>query len=107
MIKELGTYWKQLRNELEPDLKPDCCGDLTISNYPTVMECLERRMQRQPELRVNMTKQINEYVAKGYFHRATDEELRLANSERIWYFPLGVVFNPKEPNKVRLIWDAS
>ncbi|XP_058810945.1 uncharacterized protein LOC131675817 [Topomyia yanbarensis] len=39
------------------------------------LECLERRMARNPSLRENLNRQIEEYQEKGYAHEATDEEL--------------------------------
>ncbi|XP_062713471.1 uncharacterized protein LOC134290365 [Aedes albopictus] len=71
------------------------------------LECLERRMNRDPTLKENLTRQIDEYQQKGYAHRATEEELSAADMKRIWYLPLGAVVNPKKPGKIRLIWDAS
>ncbi|XP_058828497.1 uncharacterized protein LOC131688312 [Topomyia yanbarensis] len=71
------------------------------------LECLERRMERDPTLRENLRAQISNYIEKGYAHRATEEELKKADPRRVWYLPLGVVINPKKPNKVRMIWDAS
>ncbi|XP_055604632.1 uncharacterized protein LOC129752870 [Uranotaenia lowii] len=71
------------------------------------LECLERRMQRNPDLRTNIHRQIEEYQLKGYAHRATQRELDMANPKRIWYLPLGAVTNPKKKGKVRLIWDAA
>ncbi|XP_055585344.1 uncharacterized protein LOC129738178 [Uranotaenia lowii] len=71
------------------------------------LECLERKMERNPELRANLHRQIGEYVAKGYAHRATNEELQQADPRRVWYLPLGAVTNPKKPGKVRLVWDAA
>lgn len=71
------------------------------------LECLERRMMRDPELATNLKTQIMEYQRKGYAHRATEEELAQANPKRVWYLPLGAVTNPRKPGKVRLIWDAA
>ncbi|XP_055597343.1 uncharacterized protein LOC129747259 [Uranotaenia lowii] len=69
--------------------------------------CLARRMQRDPELRENLVKQIDGYVTKGYAHRATEQELATGDPRRVWYLPLGAVTNPRKPGKVRLIWDAA
>ncbi|XP_053686362.1 uncharacterized protein LOC128735909 [Sabethes cyaneus] len=69
--------------------------------------CLERRMERNPSLKENIFRQIDEYELKGYAHRASEDELKTANPKRVWYLPLGAVINPKKPEKVRLIWDAA
>ncbi|XP_065079347.1 uncharacterized protein LOC135702242 [Ochlerotatus camptorhynchus] len=70
-------------------------------------ECLERKMNRDPELAANIKKQIAEYQIKGYAHRVTEDELAQAEPKRVWYLPLGAVTNPRKPGKVRLIWDAA
>ncbi|XP_058835287.1 uncharacterized protein LOC131692322 [Topomyia yanbarensis] len=61
----------------------------------------------EPELRKIVSEQIIEYQERGYAHKATTEELRETNSKRVWYLPLGVVRNPRKPNKVRVVWDAA
>ncbi|XP_055612957.1 uncharacterized protein LOC129759509 [Uranotaenia lowii] len=71
------------------------------------LECLERRMNRNPKLKENLHRQIEEYVSKKYVHKATNDELEHANTKRTWYLPLGAVINPKKPEKVRIIWDAA
>ncbi|XP_055585027.1 uncharacterized protein LOC129737887 [Uranotaenia lowii] len=71
------------------------------------LECLERKMNRSPKLKENLHKQIAEYVSKKYAHKATPEELSLADPNRIWYLPLGAVMNPKKPEKIRIIWNAA
>ncbi|XP_055585033.1 uncharacterized protein LOC129737892 [Uranotaenia lowii] len=68
---------------------------------------LERRLSKDPQLKQIVQDQVNDYVQKGYAHIATDDELKYTDPEKVWYLPLGVVRNPKKPEKVRLIWDAS
>lgn len=79
-------------------------------SYPMALrrlECLERRMNRDSVLKEAVHHQVSEYERKGYAHRATAEELSLADQRRIWYLPLGAVINSKKPGKVRLVWDAA
>ncbi|XP_058826865.1 uncharacterized protein LOC131686880 [Topomyia yanbarensis] len=71
------------------------------------LECLERRMDRDPLLKENLHRQMCEYEAKGYAHRATKAEIDAADPRRVWYLPVGAVINPKKPGKVRVIWDAA
>ncbi|XP_062539124.1 uncharacterized protein LOC134207415 [Armigeres subalbatus] len=71
------------------------------------LECLERRMDRDPGLKENLHRQISEYEGKGYAHKATKAELEAADPRRVWYLPVGAVVNPKKPGKVRVIWDAA
>lgn len=80
------------------------------SSYAMAAErfyCLERRLDAHPELRDNLDKQIAEYQSKGYAHKASKQELEVADPKRAWYLPLGIVTNPKKPGKVRIIWDAA
>ncbi|XP_055613361.1 uncharacterized protein LOC129759847 [Uranotaenia lowii] len=79
-------------------------------SYPMAvkrLECLERKMAKNPSLRENITKQLADYQAKGYAHQLTETEQKNSDLRRIWYLPLGVVINPKKPEKVRMIWDAA
>lgn len=71
------------------------------------LECLERRMNKDRSLKEKVHQQLLEFEEKGYVHKATKEELELAVPGRSWYLPLGVVTNPKKPEKVRVIWDAA
>ncbi|XP_055604521.1 uncharacterized protein LOC129752777 [Uranotaenia lowii] len=71
------------------------------------LQALERRLARNPFLGLKVREQINQYLEKGYAHRASMEELQGTDPEKTWYLPLGVVQNPKKPQKIRLIWDAA
>ncbi|XP_055604650.1 uncharacterized protein LOC129752888 [Uranotaenia lowii] len=68
---------------------------------------LERKMARNPALRENLMKQLADYQTKGYAHQLTETEQMNSDPRRTWYLPLGVVMNPKKPEKVRMIWDAA
>ncbi|XP_055604271.1 uncharacterized protein LOC129752524 [Uranotaenia lowii] len=70
------------------------------------LRCLERRLAKNPDMKANVSMQIDEYLRKGYAHKATTQDLE-TNPDRVWYLPLGVVINPKKPKKTRLIWDAA
>ncbi|XP_055638295.1 uncharacterized protein LOC129776590 isoform X2 [Toxorhynchites rutilus septentrionalis] len=71
------------------------------------LQSLERKLQKDLELEALVRQQIRDYLKKGYAHKATNEEISSSDSRRVWYLPLGVVINPKKPNKIRLIWDAA
>ncbi|XP_055633645.1 uncharacterized protein LOC129773987 [Toxorhynchites rutilus septentrionalis] len=94
---ETGLLWTEEEIEL-----PDSYG-MALQRH----QCLQRRMDRNPALRENISRQIKEYVEKGYAHRATPAELESANPRKAWFLPLGAVTNPNKPGKVRLIWDAA
>ncbi|XP_062710698.1 uncharacterized protein LOC109430659 [Aedes albopictus] len=94
---ETGLLWKEDEIEL-----PDSYG-MALRRH----QCLQWRMERQPALKENIGRQIQEYIDKGYAHRATSTDLETADARRIWFLPLGAVTNPNKPGKVRLIWDAA
>ncbi|XP_055585330.1 uncharacterized protein LOC129738161 [Uranotaenia lowii] len=93
---ETGLLWKQ--EPVFPDSYPMALNRL---------KSLERRFQREPHMKQNVNQQIEYYLAKGYCHKATAEELKNTNPSSVWYLPLNVVLNPKKPHKVRLVWDAA
>ncbi|XP_058840949.1 uncharacterized protein LOC131696424 [Topomyia yanbarensis] len=70
-------------------------------------KCLERRLERQPDLYANVKQQINDYRNNGYAHIVTKEELANSDPRTVWYLPLGIVLNPNKPGKVRVVWDAA
>ncbi|XP_058817679.1 uncharacterized protein LOC131680988 [Topomyia yanbarensis] len=80
------------------------------NSYPMAvrrLQSLERKLQKDPELKQTVRKLIADYEEKGYAHKASEEELLTADSNRVWYLPLSVVTNPRKPGKIRLIWDAA
>ncbi|XP_062537847.1 uncharacterized protein LOC134206171 [Armigeres subalbatus] len=71
------------------------------------LRCLEKRFKANPAMFENVQCQIVQYQHKGYIHEATTEELAAVDPRRMWYLPIGVVQNPKKPNKIRIVWDAA
>ncbi|XP_055645639.1 uncharacterized protein LOC129782532 [Toxorhynchites rutilus septentrionalis] len=71
------------------------------------LQFLEKRLSKEPKLYENVRKQIADYLAKGYAHKATELELKETKASDVWYLPLGVVTNPKKPEKLRIVWDAA
>ncbi|XP_062713931.1 uncharacterized protein LOC134290753 [Aedes albopictus] len=71
------------------------------------LQCLERRLLKSPSLYANVRQQIAEYITKGYAHKAVQREMDEMDPKRTWFLPLGVVVNPKKPEKVRVVWDAA
>ncbi|XP_055633289.1 uncharacterized protein LOC129773669 [Toxorhynchites rutilus septentrionalis] len=94
---ETGLLWKDDYVEL-----PD-----SYSMALRRLECIERKMARDPAFKENIHRQIKEFIGKGYIHKATKKELESANPRRTWYLPVGTVMNPKKPGKIRIIWDAA
>ncbi|XP_065080573.1 uncharacterized protein LOC135703310 [Ochlerotatus camptorhynchus] len=71
------------------------------------LRSLEKRLSKEPHLYDCVRQQMREYQEKGYAHQATTDELSNTYPEKCWYLPIGVVLNPKKPDKVRIIWDAA
>lgn len=94
---EVGLLWRE-DNPKFPDSYPMAVRRLMS---------LERKLAENQLLKNRVCEQIAEYLIKGYAHVATDLELKNADRKRTWYLPLGVVVNPKKPNKIRLVWDAA
>ncbi|XP_055612678.1 uncharacterized protein LOC129759287 [Uranotaenia lowii] len=71
------------------------------------MRSFEARMNRNLGVKEAIEEQIADYIARGYAHRITQNELRETKPEKVWYLPLNFVTHPKKPGKIRLIWDAA
>ncbi|XP_055645110.1 uncharacterized protein LOC129780638 [Toxorhynchites rutilus septentrionalis] len=94
---QTGLIWKYDGVEL-PDSRPLAEKRL---------RCLEKRLSRDPVLYSKVRQQMSDYLEKGYSHKATVEELSRFDPRRTWYLPIGIVLNPRKPDKVRVIWDAA
>ncbi|XP_058826816.1 uncharacterized protein LOC131686839 [Topomyia yanbarensis] len=68
--------------------------------------CLEKRMQKDPNLLESLKRHIHEYEQKGYIRRLTPVEAA-AKPQRCWYLPIFPVQNPNKPHKLRIVWDAA
>ncbi|XP_055584745.1 uncharacterized protein LOC129737609 [Uranotaenia lowii] len=94
---ECGLLWKQ-----DEFIMPDSYS-MAVKRF----KCLERRLEKDPPLKIKVCDLIDEYIKKGYAHQASTNELTDVDPNKTWYLPLGVVTNPKKPNKIRLVWDAA
>ncbi|XP_037040280.1 uncharacterized protein LOC119077203 [Bradysia coprophila] len=70
------------------------------------LQCLESKMMKNPQLAENLCNQISGFLEKGYIRKLSDDELQI-KPDREWYLPIFPVFNPKKPEKVRIVWDAA
>ncbi|XP_062716387.1 uncharacterized protein LOC134291935 [Aedes albopictus] len=68
---------------------------------------LERRLNQDSTLYERFRQQVRDYELKQYAHKATHDELSTTDADQCWYLPLGIVMNPKKPDKLRMIWDAA
>lgn len=70
------------------------------------LECLERKMEKDPVLARKMCEYIQDFVEKKYVRKLSSNELQQSTS-KVWYLPIFPVFNPKKPEKFRVVWDAA
>ncbi|XP_068154970.1 uncharacterized protein [Drosophila tropicalis] len=93
---EVGLMWK------DPEVSlPD-----SYANALKRLKCLQKQFSRQPQLKEQITKQIENLVEKGYARMLTPEEIAAPN-RRTWYLPTFITKNPNKPEKVRLVWEAA
>ncbi|XP_062558101.1 uncharacterized protein LOC134222976 [Armigeres subalbatus] len=71
------------------------------------LRCLEKRFKANPAIFEKVQRQIVQYQQKGYIHEASKQELTAVDPGKRWYLPIGIVQNPKKPNKIRIVWDAA
>ncbi|XP_062540907.1 uncharacterized protein LOC134208955 [Armigeres subalbatus] len=71
------------------------------------MQSLEQRFKKDPELKDKIAWAIDDFVKKGYAHKATSDELSSSEIGREWYLPLNAVVSEKKPGKIRLTLDAA
>ncbi|XP_055600296.1 uncharacterized protein LOC129749360 [Uranotaenia lowii] len=69
--------------------------------------CFEKRLLKDPELKTNIDKQMNDCLHKRYVHKATSDELRNSDDGKIWHLPISAVRHPSKLTKVRVFWDAA
>lgn len=68
--------------------------------------CLEKRFNRDANLKSTLKLQIENLITKGYAKKLTQKELEV-HHDKTWYLPIFVVKNPNKPDKIRLVWDAA
>lgn len=93
---EVGLLWKA------DDI------DLPNSYYMAKrrLECVESKMKKDPILAQRMRDYIQDFIEKGYIRKLTEKERNL-KGPRTWYLPIFPVFNPKKPEKLRVVWDGA
>lgn len=70
------------------------------------LRTLQRKLNRSPDLHSSYTKFMEELVDKGYA-KIVDETRDEEKRGRIWFLPHHSVFNPKKPDKVRIVFDCA
>jgi hypothetical protein len=93
---ESGLLWR----DKEPNLP---------NNYEMALQrlhSLNKKFKSRPEMRERYSKSIKEDVGKGFVKKLTKEEIN-QTSDVIWYLPHRYVINPKKPQRLRRVYDAS
>ena len=70
------------------------------------MQSLKRKFHRDPSLEEKYRATMDDYIAKGYARKLTEEEASKSSS-RTWYLPHFAVTSSSKPNKVRIVFDAA
>ena len=66
---------------------------------------LLKRLESDEQLRNKYIETMESYVKLGYANKMKREEEKL-QSQHPWYLPHRPVFNPNEPGKLRVVFDA-
>lgn len=70
------------------------------------LECFERKLNKNPELKSRVNTLIKGMEQKQYVRKLTTTEID-QDYPRKWYLPIFSVHNPNKPNKTRIVWDAA
>ena len=70
-------------------------------------ESLEKRLQKDPNLRDSYSDTIQKDLELGYIRRISQKELDDTSSKRQWYLPHHPVLNPNKPGKIRRVCNAA
>ena len=68
---------------------------------------LERRLDKDPELKAKYAKNINEDLTKGYVIKVDQPQEPQQRSKTEWYLPHHPVINPNKPGKVRRVLNGA
>ena len=68
---------------------------------------LERRLDREPQLKAAYQASIVNDVEKGYIRKLSEQEVQATVSTRVNYLTHHPVRNPKKPEKVRRVYNAA
>jgi hypothetical protein len=93
---ETGLLWKY-----EDFIMP---SSLTTAQHR--LRCMERRLDRDPQMAAQYYSKLEEYAAKGYIRKLAPEEAAVVTS-RTWYLPHFAVTRAAKQGKIRLVFDAA
>ena len=70
------------------------------------LKSLEKKFENNPEIRERYAKSTQDDVEKGYVKKLREAELQ-SESKVTWYLPHWFVINPKKPDQLTRVYDAS
>ena len=70
------------------------------------LKSLEKKFENNPEVKEKYAESIRDDVEKGYVKKLSEAEVQ-SESKMIWYLPHRYVTNPKTPDRLRRVYDAS
>ena len=70
------------------------------------LHSLEKKFESCPEIRERYGKSIQGDIEKGYVKKLSEQEVQ-CDSKVTWYLPHRFVINPKKPDRLRRVYDAS
>ena len=70
------------------------------------LQSLERKFENNPEIKERYAKSIEDDIEKGYVKKLSRDEVQ-CDSSVVWYLPHRFVINPKKPDRLRRVYDAS
>ena len=65
------------------------------------LKCLKRRFDKSSNYNSDYISFMNDIIKKGYAERVPKEY------KKTWYIPHHGVYNPKKPDKIRVVFDCS
>ncbi|KAK4329183.1 hypothetical protein Pmani_000412 [Petrolisthes manimaculis] len=96
-----GHYQLDIPFKLDPPELP--CN---ISMAEKRLKSLARRLSRDSSLHDRYTYEMEQMLSKGYAERVENSQIE-GTPGKIWYIPHHNVFNPKKPDKCRIVFDCA
>ncbi|KAL9984805.1 hypothetical protein ACROYT_G007140 [Oculina patagonica] len=72
----------------------------------TRLHSLEKKFENNPDIRERYAKSIEDDIEKGYVKKQSKGEVQ-CDSNVVWFSPHRFVINPKKPDSLRRVYDAS
>ena len=94
---QLPLLWKQEDIQLPNDM------EMAKSR----MVSLKKRLKKDEKLHRKYTEVMQGYIGKGYAEKVEEVKAEVDKLSRDWYLPHFPVFNPRKPDKLRIVFDCA